>query len=123
MVGLVALVARALLVATLLAAAAGCGASHRADSDGDDDDAAADGDADGDADADPRPECPEGDDLVIGDICNDQSDCDAPLCGHQGGVCIDETWTCGRCDYCFFERTPRIDDPGLECNRATGVCE
>jgi hypothetical protein len=122
MVGLVALVVRALLMAVVLAAAAGCGASHRADSDGDDDDDA-DADGDTDADVDPRPECPEGDDLVIGDICNDQSDCDAPLCGHQGGVCIEETWTCGRCDYCFFERTPRADDPGLECNRATGVCE
>lgn len=111
---------RPLVLALLLALGAACGASAHGRGNGDhDDDTAGDGDADGD----PRPECPEGDDLVLGDPCTDQSDCEAPLCFRQGGVCIEETWTCGRCDYCFFARTPRLEDPGMACNADTGLCE
>ena len=109
---------RWLLAAFLLLLGTGCGASAHGRGGGDDDDTWA-----GDGDGDPRPACPEGDDLVLGDPCTDQGDCDAPVCGHQGGVCIEETWTCGRCDYCFFARTPRVDDPSLACNRETGSCE
>ena len=110
------------LLALLAALAGACGASAHGD---DDDDASADGDADadGDGDGDGRPACPEGEDLVIGAPCTDQSACDPPLCGRQGGICIEETWTCGRCDYCFFTRTPRLDDPGLACNPDRGLCE
>jgi len=113
---------RPLVLALLLALGAACGASAHGRGNGDDDDDTA-GDGDADGDGDPRPECPEGDDLVLGDPCTDQSDCEAPLCFRQGGVCIEETWTCGRCDYCFFARTPRLEDPGMACNADTGLCE
>lgn len=112
------------LLALQAALAGACGATAHGRGD-DDDDASADSDADadGDADGDGRPACPEGDDLVLGAPCTDQSACDPPLCGRQGGVCIEETWTCGQCDYCFFTRTPRLDDPSLSCNSDRGLCE
>jgi hypothetical protein len=120
---LVAPTPRRLLAGLLLFLLAACGASAHGRGGGGDDDDTTTGDGDADGDGDPRPPCPEGDDLVLGDPCTDRADCDAPLCGHQGGVCIEETWTCGRCEYCFFARAPRLEDPALACNRETGVCE
>jgi len=102
---------------------AGCGFSTHGGRGDDDDQSAGDGDADADADGDARPECPEGDQLILGDPCTRQEQCEAPLCGRQGGVCIEETWTCGRCDYCFFTRTPHAEDPTLRCAAEAGRCQ
>ncbi|MBI2896918.1 MAG: hypothetical protein HYY06_25390 [Deltaproteobacteria bacterium] len=114
---------RCALFCLVLPCLAACGAGSRPDDD-DDSGPGGDGDvdSDGDGDGDPRPECPAGDDLVLGSPCDGQEDCDPPLCARQGGVCVEETWTCGRCDYCFFRRTPHPEDPTLACDPDQGAC-
>ena len=113
----------AITLLAILEAVAGCGfATHGEGGRGGDDDQSV-GDGDADADGDARPECPEGDELFLGDPCTRQSQCETPLCGRQGGVCIEETWTCGRCNYCFFTRTPHPEDGRLLCSPDTGLCQ
>ena len=96
---------RALLLLLLGSLAVGCPSSHDPDPE------------------DPRPACPEGDDFVQGVACTEQGDCDPSTCGRVAGLCVEYAWTCGSCDFCFFEQIEHVEDTFLPCNPATGRCE
>jgi len=91
---------RAVAIVALGILAAGCPASHPP--------------------VDSRPPCPEGGDF--GNECSQQDDCEPSVCGRVAGVCIDYTWTCGACDFCFFEMNEHVEDTFLPCDPTTGFC-
>lgn len=93
---------RAFLALVLGLLAAGCPASHTPD--------------------DPRPDCPEGDAVEWGGSCVTQDDCDPSYCGRLGGICVDNTWTCGECDLCFYQQIQHVEDTYMSCDMDTGFC-
>jgi hypothetical protein len=68
------------------------------------------------------PECPEGD-IDMGNACTEQSQCERPYCARLGGICVDYTWVCGSCGFCFFQRIDHTENTFMACNGDIGLCE
>ena len=96
---------RAILIVVIGALGAGCPSSHDPDPE------------------DPRPACPVGDDLVEGNACTEQSECEPSTCGRVAGLCVEYAWICGSCDLCFFQQREHVENTYLPCNPDTGLCE